>query len=606
MVQENSAKKLVHLTDYFISLPKGQYSFALIVVVGIVFGLVIRLTQLFQTFDNISDLLPQIIVEGVGYGIFVLSVPALLSAFTCWIIKRELILRRMLFLSFVGSLVYAIFYFASIVLSRFNVGILPSGNVIYVAYGLVFVTWLFIAKIMLGLRYSSLLFALVQLTYNTMFLVASGLIIGVGNDPLALMVKVYFSSFIFLVAIYAIFVLINAPMKRNFGVSSIDAATLFFAQWFKHSREIEGIFDTVGEDIETLVGVVAFKTKEGLKAIFVVPYLHFGPFGNLGGSEFPAIISRSLEKEYNASVFVFHGTATHDFNPVSSEEVNAVVEGCRNSLSRMKYRRVMAGFSSGKSGTCKAYNFTLNDFAFVGLTRAPRTTEDIDFSLGLAYRNQVISKGFRDALIVDCHNAETGEIMRVDSGNPIGFEFMSAIDQAFSAKNELKSLKLGVAGDRMEGFGFENGIAGNGIKVAIFQTASFKYAMVVIDGNSMIPGFRRELIDRVLSTGLDDCEVFTTDTHAVNTVNGVLNPVGLRKKEEILERVIKCVNTAGKNMEEVEADMQVDKIKTRVFGVKQSSELVGTVNSVVAIARIIVPLILIASVLAVLWGLTKF
>jgi len=52
------------------------------------------------------------------------------------------------------------------------------------------------------------------------------------GDPFNVLLKFYISSFVLLAGLYIFFLLINAPMKRTFGVASTDAVSMFFSQWF--------------------------------------------------------------------------------------------------------------------------------------------------------------------------------------------------------------------------------------------------------------------------------------------------------------------------------------------------------------------------------------
>ncbi|MFH0818154.1 MAG: DUF2070 family protein, partial [Candidatus Micrarchaeota archaeon] len=294
--------------------------------------------------------------------------------------------------------------------------------------------------------YTSFLGALRRRICNATSLLLSNAVF-VSNDSAAVVLKLYFSSFAFLAALYAVFWLIDAPMKRNFGVSGVEAATLFMAQWFAKSKELEEMFESVGEEVETYVNVFAFRRKEGGKmkeCLFVTPCVHYGPFGNLGGSEFPQLIAERLSSERKAEVFVFHGTATHDFNPVSSGEIEPVLEGCKKALVSMNFEKARGTFVVGKAGTCKANCIVLNENCFISLTRAPRTTEDVDFSIGLSIRYLALSKGMKEAGVIDAHNAETGEISRVNMGDPISFEYMDCVERALSEKRKIEQVKLGI------------------------------------------------------------------------------------------------------------------------------------------------------------------
>ena len=95
----------------------------------------------------------------------------------------------------------------------------------------------------------------------------------------------------------------------------------------------------------------------------------------------------------------------------------------------------------------------------------------------------------------------------------------------------------------------------------------------------------------------------TTDTHTVNTISRGYNPVGITKRPKIIEYVKKSIKEAIKDLEEVEVGTGTEKIENlNTFGPKNSTELISTISSVVAVSKIIAPVLLITSlIIAFIW-----
>jgi putative membrane protein len=260
-------------------------------------------------------------------GVFLLAFPALLSAVGLFIMRRKAIFRRSVFLALLTVIVYGAFYLASFALANTWDG---AKNVAYVGFASAFVLWYFTLLLAFDFRRSAFFLAIMQMVLFLIFYLARGGF-AAESDLSGLVMKVYLGSFVFLAALYAFFYVISAPMKKNLGISSMDALSMFASQWLYGDKGLEEVFDEMGEEAETLVWLCEFSGKQN-RALFVVPYIHYGPFGNLGGSEFTHMISEALEKHElgkgaagkaeTREVFVFHGTATHDFNPVSSSEIH--------------------------------------------------------------------------------------------------------------------------------------------------------------------------------------------------------------------------------------------------------------------------------------------
>jgi len=72
-----------------------------------------------------------------------------------------------------------------------------------------------------------------------------------------------------------------------------------------------------------------------LKATFVVPAVHPGPVGEIGGGNLPVRIVNNLDD--GGEIFVPHGTATHDFNLVSATESLKIVEAAARAVENTSY-----------------------------------------------------------------------------------------------------------------------------------------------------------------------------------------------------------------------------------------------------------------------------
>lgn len=591
---QQAKKDALVLSRYFLSLPHPAKTIFAIVSLSFVFGI------LFAASQQQSIELMSLLAGGVD-GLFLIGFPAILSSSALFIMRRKAIFRRSAFLGLMTAAVYGCFYLASSLLSQFP----WAPNLVFIGFGFAFVLWFFMLYIAFDFRRSAFLFATMQMAFFAFFFLARGGF-GAEQDLAGLLIKIYFASFVLLAALYLFFYFISAPMKKNLGISSLDAASMFLSQWLYGEKDLEEAFEEIGEEAETIVWAGEFSGKRN-HAIFVVPCIHFGPFGNLGGSEFTHLISQALSHHHGhrQDVFVFHGTATHDFNPVSSSEISKVVSACHKALSRLRLSFARMEYSSCRVGTVRAQAYRINDSAFISYTRAPRTTEDVNFGLGLALME--MGKRFASSVaIVDEHNAETGDISSVEVGSPIGFEMLDATQRLFEGARKKERFKFGCASGTVN----VANIGKNGIKLALFSRGRKMNAILLVDSNSIVPHFRAELVDLFSSLGAElgySCkgEAMTTDTHQINAVKGVLNPLGTEGRGDVMMAVRKLFSQAEHRLEEVKFGSAEERFRIKVFGTGQSAEIASTINAVVAILRFALPLILIASAGLLLWALGK-
>jgi putative membrane protein len=208
-----------------------------------------------------------------------------------------------------------------------------------------------------------------------------------------------------------------------------------------------------------------------------------------------------------------------------------------------------------------------------------------------------------NSIIVDCHNSFKEDKGRVLPGNPEVFELLDTIDK-ITCENTEKGIKVGCAENLMEDVDKNNGVGESGLKVMVIEVQNQKIAYVLLDSNNMEAGFREEIINAIESDdnlAIDDIEVMTTDTHFVNTLSNGYNPVGITKREEIIKYIKSSIENAVGDLEPVEVGCSVERInELNTFGPNNSVELVSTISSIVAVSKIMAPLIFILAILFVL------
>ncbi|MBU0532676.1 DUF2070 family protein [Patescibacteria group bacterium] len=579
--------RAVNLTSYFVSLPPTSHMLGAMILLGVLFGLIINPGNSAEFPNAIAD------------GLLLLTIPALLASLVVKLLMRKLSFKRIIGTALGGEAVYCLAYSIGLVLTDVNP--VWAQLVILVGSALVFIIWYLIARFIFILKYRSIVFAIIQLLFYLIFLLSNPSFYVTSESFIDVAAKFYLSSFVLLGALAIFFFIINAPMKKSFGLSSTDAMSFFFSQWFYHNKDLEKAFEKVGEPVKTIMCLMGFKRKKDT-IFFLTPYVHFGPFGNLGGSEFSYLLAKKIDNKYNSKTFVFHGTVTHDFNPVSSSEINKILGTVDSSIQNAKYQKVKVALSLANSEECKAEALMFGNSAMIGLSRAPKVTEDINFGLGLAMMHEA-EKGLETAMIIDQHNAETGDVTSFEPGSEVGFNYMQALSKAVSKKRQSKSLKLGVATRQVD----SDVLGKAGVKVAIFSSVP-EYVLVLIDSNGITPEFRNKIEKEVKKLGESvnrdfAVGIFTTDTHQTNIIRGVLNPI--KEEETLLTAITDGCKEASSDMQEATFFSDKQWFDINVLGAKQSIEIVSTVNSIVSVAKITLPLILMGALLLLFAVATK-
>ncbi len=412
-----------------------------------------------------------------------------------------------------------------------------------------------------------------------------------------IIIKTVVACLIFVLAIYSFIIVAASPLKKNLGIGMLDLISLFIAHMNEGSNLLESTFENMGESIDTLVTFISFKGENGIKSLFISPSVHPGPLGNIGGSNMPTILSG----KFDHFTMVAHGPSTHDFNPISTSEIDKIEKSVKEGLAEVEYSKKASTFKRYSSNAANVGVQFFNKGMVILSTFAPNGSDDIEFGVGLTMMTQSISKcKVKDSIIVDCHNSFTPESGEVLPGNAEVFDLIDVINKIEVENVEYQSIKVGCHADVMGDLDKHEGIGESGLKTMIIEVDNQRTAYVLFDSNNMEIGFRQEIIDATKDLDIDEIEVMTTDTHTVNTLSRGYNPVGIEKRPEIIEYVIKSIKLAIDDLEEVEVGTGTKKIKNlNTFGPKNSTELISTISSIVAVSKIIAPVLLITALFIV-------
>lgn len=386
----------------------------------------------------------------------------------------------------------------------------------------------------------------------------------------------------------------NRPLKKAFGINGLKMLSYFLDH--KHdkreTRKVEELFESFSSPISAHVGILSFRTKDGVKALMVVPSVHPGPFGHLGGSNLPFKLRRELGSSAKM-VMVPHGPCNHDFNPPTTDECSKISGKVKELLGELEYSDVAGRFERKMNhANVSVQNFGGSGLALVSL--APKPTDDLDFSTGYAIREKIRAMGYNEALVIDAHNCLLPGSGAVHFGSKIS---MNIIETAgLSAKESLahtgNDLRAGVSERGDLGIG---SMGPMGIQVLAVETGGQKTAYILLDGNNMIPELREEIL-RGLKGLVDEAEVLTTDNHIANMTYGSFNPVGMHRREQIAILAKEHVSRALKDLEPAQVGLKSGLIDDfKVFGHESATRLTTLISSTVSTLRISATLSLILS-----------
>ena len=598
------SERIMGLSKYILTLPGTTFSVASMVVLSFILGCIVSAIQPSAHHSILYN-----VVYGGAAGFLIFGLTSIMSgAVTQPMINslegRHMKMKQSMFLSLLSMLIVGFVYLVGSLISSFSIysytiDALVYGSVIIFAIRIL-VLWgtsniNFFKSLPAAATQPTLIISMVIVIVSL-----TSITTNIGYfSILALLIKIIIASLILVVAIYSFVVIIESPMKRNLGVGGLELLSLFLAHVTEGSNALEGLFEDMGEPIDTIIGITAFKGKDGLKAIFLSPSVHPGPVGNIGGGNMPTILANIFE----TFTMVSHGPSTHDFNPVSTKEVYKIGDVVKNTLKSMTYSNKASKFFRVQSGNAKIGAQFFDNNLMLLATMAPVGFDDMDFGVGLAIINLAKARtGADNVVLVECHNAFQGDGGRILPGNKEVFELMDATEKLKKSDDQNK-LRVGIANDPMDDVTKEEGVGESGVKVMIIDVDNQKTGYVLLDSNNMVIGFRERIINQLKKLGLDEAEIMTSDTHFVNALSGGHNPVGQKSQDIIFGKVVECAKNAMEDLEDVTVACEVSKIKDlKTLGPTHATELVTTISSIVAVSKIFAPLIFIIAFLsAFIW-----
>ncbi|MDS0220810.1 DUF2070 family protein [Haloarcula sp. S1AR25-5A] len=387
---------------------------------------------------------------------------------------------------------------------------------------------------------------------------------------------------IYALAVWLFLVVIDQPWRSSLGVSALDFLRGFIGHIAEGTRELEEFFEDIGEQAVVPVTVLSVRRPGGEeKARFVLPMIHPGPMGEIGGGNLPKRVAESAD----GLAFPPHATAGHDFNLVTEREVDTILSTAETAYQNLEYDDQATPGHRVTEGEATLTGQAFGDDALVVNTYAPGCADDVEYAVGLSAMSEARVDGLDDVLLVDAHNCNDGlegdDLGHVVPGSERSFDMLHGAGKLGGLLTDAKTdqLRCGVAWDKTP-WEPEDGVGPLGIRVCVFEVDGHRTAYVLIDGNNMEPGLREEIIDAV--EGVDTMEVMTSDTHIVNTVEAE-NQVGQAIPEkEVIALIGDLVDRAVADLEPVEAGMASEQATVTVFGNDRTETLASTANAMVS------------------------
>ncbi|MGH9991026.1 MAG: DUF2070 family protein [Nitrososphaera sp.] len=294
--------------------------------------------------------------------------------------------------------------------------------------------------------------------------------------------------------------------------STFGLLQAFLVAWTeKDTTKLEEFTEARARDDDVETRILRFSpsgSSELNSAAIVLPDVHPGPFGTVGGSNLPYV----LYQTYSRKALIMHSVSDHSLNIPSKAEVERYVGGlshftiaqrgntCSVPVQTIGARSTTTGIAFGKS-------------VMLMLSLAPAGMEDIPRTVRNNLESYGKSLGFSDILVVDCHNA-MGHHLDDDDLADIISSSRKCLEQL---KTEIQhEFKVGFANleDAAERISTSE-LGEAGVAVLVLKVGDHSYGIGWADSNNMENSLRDAVIEKS-KNGVPLLELCSSDTHSTS------------------------------------------------------------------------------------------
>jgi putative membrane protein len=382
--------------------------------------------------------------------------------------------------------------------------------------------------------------------------------------------------------------LLDRMGQKNYYVHAIPLFRAFMLNWVVGlNAPFEKFLEKLGKNELIEVMLLKFDSLK-TKAAIIVPFVHPGPFKNIGSSLLPSQLKNDFEKEFNCDACVPLGILGHELDLASQAQnkkiIKYVIDASDFVASADKASPFVKITSDSVTASCQIFGKA----AFLSFTLAPETTEDLPQELGNFVREEAKKLGIDCCIVVNAHNSITDKTELDVSLKTLKLVALKSLRKALSLPHY--PFEIGVKTVFPKEFTLRDGLGPGGITSIIVNVAEQKTAYVVIDGNNMISGLREEIILLLKSKGFHEAEIFTSDTHAVSAVvlgHRGYHPVGeAMDKKTLFNHIIAATENAVLNLEPCRSGcIQILVPEVRVIGEERLHSLSTLIDSALKRAK---------------------
>jgi putative membrane protein len=370
--------------------------------------------------------------------------------------------------------------------------------------------------------------------------------------------------------------------------STFRVLQAFLSAWTENKAGgLEEYLESRAHDESVSTKIIRFlpqgPSRQQQPSAIILPDVHPGPFGSVGGSNLPYVLYERFAK----SALVMHSVSDHSLNIPSKAEVDRYIAG-------------LSGASVGGSGkTCSlpvqhhqgnatATAIVFGKSALLMLSLAPKGMEDVPQDVRKELESYAATLGMDHLLLVDCHNAMGAQLGEQDVSDLVAAA-KKCLDEAGSGAQAEFSAGFAGLEDVRHDLQNSHDLGQSGLAAIAIVTQGRTYAIGWADSNNMDNALRDKVVARV--QGATMLEVCSSDTHSTSgkrTSEGYFALGGSSSQDAIASAYAEICKVAQARACVCAYEVSSARSEVKVMGEKQFQDYSGALDRAMNITKVFV------------------
>ncbi|AIC14338.1 DUF2070 family protein [Nitrososphaera viennensis] len=328
------------------------------------------------------------------------------------------------------------------------------------------------------------------------------------------------------------------------------------------------------------------------QSAIILPDIHPGPFGSVGGSNLPYV----LYERFGKSALVMHSVSDHSLNIPSKAEVDRYISSLSGAAVQSRGKTCSLPVQH-RQGNATATAIVFGKSALLMLSLAPKGMEDVPQSVRKELESYAEGLGMDHLLLVDCHNAMGAQLGDQDISDLVAAA-KKCLDEAGKEKAQYE-FSAGFAGlaDVKHSLHNSHDLGQAGLAAIAIVTQGRTFAIGWADSNNMDNALRDKVVARAGSSnnnsnnGITMLEVCSSDTHSTSgkrTSEGYFALGGASDQDAIAGAYAEMCRVAQERASPCTYEVSSARSEVKVMGEKQFQDYSGALDRAMNITKVFV------------------